>query len=155
MDIVKAQEKDLEELFNLHNETSVLHEKELKDYLGKLSKKEELNYLKDSLKDEKKVVYVARSEDGFLGYIICGYFERWPIFKNRKVGFIESIGVKKEYRKKGVASQLLEQAVAWFKEQGYAEIDLNVFSFNEDAIKFYEKHNFSSLNKTMTKKLND
>lgn len=153
MRILKAKKEDLEILFELHHDTTKLHESNLKNYFKTLPKDKELKYLESIFRDKNKTVYFAKDNDNFVGYIVCGYIERWGIFKNPKVGFIESIGVKKEYRNQRIATKLIEKSIKWFKDQGYTEVDLNVFDFNQEAFKLYEKQGFSTLRKIMTKKI--
>ena len=59
----------------------------------------------------------------------------------KKVLFVEWLAVKPKYRKKGVASLLMDKMQEIAKENKCSSIELNVWSFNKGAIKFYEKMN--------------
>lgn len=61
--------------------------------------------------------------------------------------------VEPSMRRHGVASQLLEACEAWLRERGVSSIELNVFSFNEDAIAFYQRNGFRVQRLRLAKKV--
>ena len=67
----------------------------------------------------------------------------------QQVGWISDLYVKKEHRKNGYASLLINLAFHAFKKQGYSDIRLNVYAHNEKAIKLYEKLGFKDVSKFM------
>jgi ribosomal protein S18 acetylase RimI-like enzyme len=52
------------------------------------------------------------------------------------------MGIIKEYRKMGIGSALVEDALKWIKEKGIEKISISVFSSNEAALSLYEKYGF-------------
>lgn len=52
------------------------------------------------------------------------------------------IGVKKEYRNKGIASSLLKIVIEKAKNEGFEQINLEVATQNKYAIKLYKKFGF-------------
>lgn len=48
-----------------------------------------------------------------------------------------------------VGELLLNQVKAWSIEKNIKRIELNVYTFNFDTIKFYEKNRFEELSKKM------
>lgn len=60
---------------------------------------------------------------------------------NRK-GKILLIGVDKNFRKRGIGSELLKRLVLMFSVKGINEIELEVRVSNRDAIRFYERRGF-------------
>ena len=77
-----------------------------------------------------------------------------PISKQRTTYFIEDIVVDKNYRRKGIGKKLYY----FLKEQASKEnidaIELNVWAFNESAIKFYESLGMSVKNMKLEQVLN-
>lgn len=65
----------------------------------------------------------------------------------RKVLFIDALSVDANYRKKGIGKILMLEMEKLAKENNCSSIELNVWAFNENAIKFYE--NFGMSVKTM------
>lgn len=61
-----------------------------------------------------------------------------PIIKLRTFYFIENIVVDKNHRRKGIAKKLFNYLTLKAKENNIDSIELNVWSFNTEAIKFYE-----------------
>jgi len=66
----------------------------------------------------------------------------------RRIGDIvevNNIGVKKDSRRKGIATYLLSNLLEFSEREGVSEVFLEVRSRNEGAIKLYEKLGFSYL----------
>ena len=61
-----------------------------------------------------------------------------PIAKERTTYFINDIVVDKNYRRKKIARKLYDLLLEKAKLEKVNSIELNVWAFNEDAIKFYE-----------------
>ena len=61
-----------------------------------------------------------------------------PIIKPRTYYFIENLVVDKNHRRKGIAKKLFNYLTLKAKENNIDSIELNVWSFNTEAIKFYE-----------------
>lgn len=112
--------------------------------------------------DVKKIVELQGnfkdgwSEASFLSSIDCGLLRIFGIFDNDElVGFIslgmsdvvdvETIYVKEEYRRKGFALQLLNQAEKVAREILAESIMLEVRQSNFSAIKLYEKAGFTKI----------
>ena len=52
------------------------------------------------------------------------------------------MGIRKEYRGKGIGKELLEQALAKARERKLERVELDVYASNQVAIKLYEKYGF-------------
>ncbi len=80
------------------------------------------------------IFLVAKDGEKVIGYaaIVCVLDE----------GNLVSIAVSEDYRKMGVASELLDIAYCEAKERGVTSINLEVRESNEAAIKLYEKEGF-------------
>lgn len=57
--------------------------------------------------------------------------------------YINTLGVSKEYRRQGIARQLLEHAVQRALKNQTQCLSLHVYENNQDAIKLYESYGFS------------
>lgn len=69
-----------------------------------------------------------------------------------KYAYIMDIIVTKKYRRKGIASRLVDTAIQWFKERKLDYIELSVLA-NNSAVDFYHKLNFKESVLTMIRKL--
>ncbi|MBS4174661.1 GNAT family N-acetyltransferase [Bacillus sp. FJAT-49736] len=90
---------------------------------------------------------VARNNGILVGWVLMDKSTDW--FTGKEIGWISDVYVKAEFRKQGYAKQLLQQSLLEFKSLGYSDVRLNVFSFNESAIRLYEKIGFQDLCKFM------
>lgn len=61
-------------------------------------------------------------------------------------GEVLRVAVKKQYRRKGIARQMIEFLVDYLKERGYQKLYLEVKSSNLEAIALYEKLGFVKFN---------
>lgn len=80
---------------------------------------------------------VAEINDEIVGYLIG--LVRWG-----NVGHILAIAVKESYRREGVGSALIINAIDRFKKKGANRIKLEVRTSNEGAQKFYDKLGFEA-----------
>lgn len=73
----------------------------------------------------------------------------FPVNKRRKWCQIDSLAVQSGVQNCKIGSLLLEKAKEWAKAHNVERMELNVYSFNENAIRFYAGKGFSELSKTM------
>ena len=92
------------------------------------------------LKDSNHTVLIAE-KDG----IVVGYAFGWIIsyknhdtYLNFHAFYIDDICVLKRYQRMGIGKMLFEHCVETAKIHGCKKIDLGVWTFNQDAIAFYE-----------------
>ena len=84
-------------------------------------------------------IFIACDGDTDIGYIETQVTEKQPIHAHRKVGYIGSIYVKSQYRRKRVGVHLWDLARDWLLTHEVAKIQLSVAAMNPDAIKFWMK----------------
>ena len=75
------------------------------------------------------------------------------IFKVRKYGYINSLTVDKKLRKKGIAKQLVDHAIKFFKDKKINYVRTNVYLSNKIAHKFWPKLGFKPESQFMLKKI--
>jgi len=81
----------------------------------------------------------------FFAYIdnkIIGYIDYWITFDSST---IFKIVVKKDYRRMGIGSSLLNKVIEKLKEKEVLYLTLEVRVSNLEAIKLYEKFNFKKI----------
>ena len=67
-----------------------------------------------------------------------------------QVSWIFRLAVKKEYRKHGIASELIKFAEKVLRKKGALEIGLFVDSKNEELLSFYKKRSFKTSENPLT-----
>lgn len=97
-------------------------------------------YFEKVLNDANNLNYVYIENKKIVGalFTILQHTNPLPIIKPRTYYFIENIVVDKNHRRKGIAKKLFNYLTLKAKENNIDSIELNVWSFNTEAIKFYE-----------------
>ncbi len=85
---------------------------------------------------EMGIGFLVAEKDGY----VIGYVMFWIKYENQ--GHIISIAVDKNYRRKGVGTQLLVKAIAVLSLLRIDAIYLEVKQSNEAAVKFYKNFHF-------------
>ena len=80
--------------------------------------------------------FVAVKENAVVGTIMAGY--------DGHRGWIYSLAVLPEYRRKGVGSALLEFAEKKLSSLGCVKINLQILGENEEAHKFYQANGYTT-----------
>lgn len=92
--------------------------------------------------------YLAIENDKAIGLImgiIPGYDEfDYLDYKCPKRGEITELVVSKNIRSKGIGRELMKVMEDYFKENHCEYVLVDVFAYNENAIKFYEKSGYHS-----------
>ena len=102
-------------------------------FIPKLSEK--VNIEDYSLKIFNKAINIEAWESNDLVGLIAMYVS------NEKA-FITNVSVKKEYAKRGIASNLLGNCIEYIKDKNIAEIELEVNAENKPALSLYTKFGF-------------
>ena len=97
-------------------------------------------YFEKVLNDANNLNYVYIENKKIVGVLnaTLQHTNPLPIIKPRTYYFIENIVVDKNHRRKGIAKKLFSYLTLKAKENNIDSIELNVWSFNTEAIKFYE-----------------
>lgn len=80
------------------------------------------------------VLFTARDEDKLIGYVQVGM--------KVKHGQLISFHLLEKYRRGGIGSRLISDALKWLWQNGAKEIELGTQGGNEDAVGFYKRHGF-------------
>ena len=88
-------------------------------------------------------VFVAEVDGEVVGFICSD--SRWiSDFAKEEVGAIHELVVLPEYRRMGVARQLMEKALEHLRERGRSVVELWVGVKNRSAMRFYESMGFQA-----------
>ena len=74
-------------------------------------------------------------------------------YKCPKAGVITELIVSKSIRGKGIGNQLMAKMETYFKEKECSYIYIDVFAYNENAIRFYGKEGYHNRMHTIIKKI--
>ena len=113
----------------------------------------------EEVKNNNGKCYIAVENDKVIGLImgcIFSYDEYdYLDYKCPKRGEITELIVSKNVRSKGIGNMLISKMEDYFKSLGCEYILVDVFAYNENAIKFYDKNGYHSRMYTSIKKIGD
>lgn len=141
MVIEKAQEKDFPAIHKIFKE---VHDHHLNGTINTFKKvdpftKEEF---KESLKDKDTFLLVAKDKE-IKGFVLATIIEKEGRHtKHKKTLHVNTIGTKKDSQNEGVGTLLINEIKKIAKENKCDNINLSVWSFNDNAIKFYKHTGF-------------
>ena len=105
-------------------------------------------YFNKTIEDVKKndgKILLYKDNDKIVGLIIGiinnNETERYA-FKAPRRGRITELVIDKKYRGKGIGKELLLKMKEYLKSNGCEKIMIEVFGYNESAIRFYKKNGF-------------
>jgi len=114
-----------------------------------------LAYIKDKIEKSRlgeNLVLVAQDEN-IVGYLMCSINDQHPSAEIRKIGHIGAVYVIPAYRRRGIASALMKEALKWLKEHKVEYADLNVDVQNATAVAAWKAMGFKPHQCNLTKKL--
>lgn len=100
----------------------------------------QLKSIRKKINSRKEILLVAEMDQKIVG-VIDGYIID-SIHYKEKVSFLEHLCVDKKYRKKRIATELIQEFSNKSKEKGAPYIKLYAFEKNSNAIKLYNKLGF-------------
>lgn len=104
------------------------------------------NYFTNIYDNTDNCLLIATNEDSVTGYI---FVKRIESETSDIVVLIDGLYVEKEYRNQGIASSLIDSALAWCKENSINAVKIKVMTNNENALKLYQKYGFNELSKEL------
>ncbi|ALA96531.1 GNAT family acetyltransferase [Leptotrichia sp. oral taxon 212] len=141
MSIRRAIISDIPGLNELLHQVHKVHADKRPDLFKEGKKKYNEEELKKIINNYREPVFVAVDEKkNLLGHVFC-------IFKENKKEsladivtlFVDDLCVSEKARGKGIGAKLYEYVVNFALKNGCYNVTLDVWSCNEQAIKFYEK----------------
>lgn len=141
--------EDLPQVLDLCREVRQYHNDLLHGYFAEQNDEYEKGVFLETLENNEDVALVAEEGDEIVG-VLLGEFKTSRWLKNSRVAHISNLGIKKDYRRKGVGRQLMDCFFELCKNRKIQEIRLGVYIDNVPAYKFYEDYGFRPLQQTMT-----
>lgn len=143
MIIRKASKKDIPGIMDLLKQVCLVHHLGRPDLFQYGKQKYTAPELENLLLQPDRPVFVAVDEtanERVLGHAFCIHQQEknHNVLTDVKTLYIDDICVHSECRKKGVGKQLYHYVYEYAKQENYYNITLNVWSFNESALRFYE-----------------
>jgi ribosomal protein S18 acetylase RimI-like enzyme len=110
-------------------------------------------WLSQEMRNAEVAVFVAERDGQVAGYVYVGVEpQSWKELRN-EAGYIHDVVVDEAGRRHGVASALIDAAIAWLRERGAAHVMLWTAQQNEAAQRLFEKLGFRRTMVEMTREL--
>ena len=143
MNFRRAKNTDMDGINKLLHQVLMVHHNGRPDLFKANAKKYTDAELMEIIADDKKPIFVAVHEgtDEVLGYAFCIFQQHIDnnILTDVKSLYIDDLCVDEEKRGMHIGRELYDFVLGFAKEQGCYNVTLNVWSCNENAMKFYEK----------------
>jgi ribosomal protein S18 acetylase RimI-like enzyme len=153
MEMREAKPSDVSRLKSLWSEFMDFHSNLDPDYIR--SEDALVNwadYIHSKLEDDSAAVFVATEDKAVVGYIGAMVRQYPPVYTLKKYGFIEEIAITREFRRRGIASQLFRVAEEWLLAQGVNRIKVNIDVANKASQGFFRSQGFIDSTETLMKK---
>ena len=141
MEIRFATKNDLDGLHRLLDQVGEVHHAGRPDLFKKGAHKYDNEALLELLDDPNYAVFCAVDENSWMmGYAFCMVQQHinHPVLTGIKTLYLDDLCVDESCRGQHVGKALLEHVAAYAKMNSFYNLTLNVWGFNESAIKFYE-----------------
>lgn len=112
-----------------------------------------IEFLSKSIQDDKYVILVAEINQEIAGVLVSYILPipEVPFFTKKNKLYIESIDVKDSFRRKKVATFLMNEVNNIAKEKKCKSIELEVYNKNEDALYLYNKLGYETMKQRLCK----
>lgn len=141
-------DKILVEIHNYHYEKFPSHFKKINSFLS-------FEKFQAILNEKSIEIIIGEKDNKIIGLCLIKIIqiEETKLIHSRKSILIENLGVVKEYRNREVATKLLDEVDKIAKQKNINHIQLQVWGFNERAIKLYKKNKYKNRTQILQKKL--
>ena len=141
MNIRRAVLSDMPGINNLLNQVLMVHHNGRPDLFKANVKKYTDEELAEIILDDQKPIIVAVDDsDEVLGYAFCVYQQHINdnILTDVRTLYIDDLCVDEDKRGLHIGKQLYDYVVDFAKKNDFYNLTLNVWSCNENAMKFYQ-----------------
>lgn len=151
MEIRKATGAEIPQILKLLVQVNMVHHNGRPDLFKGPATKYSEKELKKLLQDETRPVFVCMDGDTLLGYAFCILKEVKDdrLLESCKTLYVDDLCVDETSRGNGVGKALMTHAVQYAKDCGCRNVTLNVWSFNEKAMRFYQSFGMHEQRRTM------
>lgn len=151
MIIRKAEEKDVERLYEMLRQVQQIHALGRPDIFKAGTNKYDRNAIRELLNKKDYSVFVADDGGVAIGYAFCEIqrTENQENLNDIKAYYIDDLCVDENYRGKGIGKELYDYVLGVAKKEKCYHLTLNVWNLNPTAVKFYQKLGMQTLKMTM------
>lgn len=144
------KKEDIDDVSELLRQVNLVHHL-IRPDIFKKNNKYTKSELEELINNKEYHIFVYEENDKVIGHAFCEdiIVENSNLLVSHKTLYIDDICVDENNRKKGIARQLYLYVKSFAKENGYYNINLNVWENNDDAKRFYDSMGLKPLKVTM------
>lgn len=111
--------------------------------------------IEELLRDGEGAWFLAEQEGRIVGFVTIRLRQpsREPSLVPEVRAIVDSLGILRAWRRRGVGRRLMEAAEAWARQRGARRVMLNVWEFNAGASGLYETLGYTTFNRNLWKEL--
>jgi ribosomal protein S18 acetylase RimI-like enzyme len=134
-----ATVEDLDQVCLLADESAELHHEHEPEVFAPPDTLRDRAFWLASIEQADGTVLVAVKQERVAGFITARILTTFTatFLRQRIICRVGSIVVSRQHRREGIGTSLIHAIEAWAVTRAALEVRLEVFSFNEEAIKFY------------------
>ena len=104
------------------------------------------NYINEFVDSDNKKLVVYEENDSVLGYAMIEFLIKPETAYRYELKFLEvnELGVMDGYQHKGIGKKIMDYIIELAKKNKVNRVELDVWTFNDNACKFYNKYGFTS-----------
>lgn len=138
--------EDLEQVNIIRREVNDLHIKGEPKIFKQGFPKQMQDYVKEFVDSDKKYLIVSENVGEIDGFLMAESVVKPETVYRYELKFLEikELGVLTKFQKNDIGKKLLDKAKEIAKNVGENNIILNMWTFNENALSFYEKYGFKT-----------
>ena len=157
MFICRADESHIPGMICLLLQVGQVHHEGRPDIFRAGAQKYNEDDLQVLLRDEKRPIFIAEEDGQVLGYGFCilKHTENDPVLCDSRSLYIDDLCVDENCRGKHVGSHIYAYIKDYARTIGCDTVTLNVWAFNESALRFYEAMGMRKRNIYMEDKLEE
>ena len=144
MRIIRASERNLDDILGLNHVVQNLHAEQEPRYFRPFDEAAVTEFIRNALDDPSVTFLLAVEGEKPLGYAMLRVQDRagHAYALPRRFVELEQIAVAPDSRRHGVGAALIDEVVAVAKSLAIPNLELSVWHFNEDAHRLFRRKGF-------------
>lgn len=146
-----AQESDLSRVNELRAQVSELHAAGRPDIFKPGFPEVLADHIREIFEDDTRHILIAEQEGRIVAFACLAEIDlpEKPHKPARRFIEVDEFGVDASCHRQGIGRSFFEGIAAFAKERGFDRIELNMWEFNEKALRFYEAIGFTTYRRYM------
>ena len=100
------------------------------------------SWLKRLIQNSRDLCLIAEVDQQQIGFLIGTIEQEIPIYRLKEYAFIHDLWIEPEYRRSGIAKQLVQRSINHFRQLEIAQIRLDTAQINEAARQLFAECGF-------------